>query len=102
MSERQTTIALVKPVAEYLQETSEKISLARRVDTLDGKVLGLFPNWRPSAARLLNSLREILSHRFELRGIFWEEPSGGGPPLMEAHLDEVAQQCDAIITGIGD
>ncbi len=109
MTKQQVSITLVKPVAEYLQETTEKIKLARRADTLDGKVLCLIPNWRPSAVRLLNSLGEILSRRFKLKELVMEQPVKSamtpgtyGLPLPEAKLNELAQRSDAIITAVGD
>ncbi|MFC2041301.1 hypothetical protein ACFLTY_03135 [Chloroflexota bacterium] len=109
MTERQVTITLVNPVAEYLQETSEKIRLARRLNTLDGKVVCLLANWRPSAVRLLNAMGNILSRRFKLKEIIREQPvrqlipsDTGGLHMVEVKMGELVQRCDAIITAVGD
>lgn len=59
-------LTVVSPLAVYLDEMSDS-KLAPRAASLDGKVLGLLPNWRPSAIHILRSLGDLLQERYQLR-----------------------------------
>ena len=56
-----------------LDPTSEPVieagSRAARVDSLDGKVLGIFNNGKLNAPQLLEMVGEVLSERYNLKGI---------------------------------
>jgi hypothetical protein len=77
-------------------------SMAPRLDTLDGKVVGTLDNTKPNADRLLDMVAGILSEKYQIAGVVKRRkpgPSGGAPPDI---LDELARECDFVIAGIGD
>ena len=82
-------------------ETVEVI-MAPRPDTLRGKVLGILDNSKPNAGKILEILAKTLTEMFSLSDVVIQRkliPSRGAPDEI---LDEMARQCDFIITGVGD
>ena len=61
MAQQPVTLTMLSPLPVYLDETTEGTALAPRPETLDGHVVGLLPNWRPSAVKLLEAVGQILS-----------------------------------------
>lgn len=101
-------ITMVSPLATYLDEIIDS-RLAPRPATLDGKVVGLLPNWRPSAIHVLKSLGELLQERYRLKGIVLEQPvrelplrAGKLLDTMKERLDGLAGRVDVVITASGD
>jgi hypothetical protein len=99
----------VSPLAVYLDELSSGSALAARPATLDGKVVGLLPNWRPAAVHILTSLGELLKQRFRLKAIVMEQPvqealnqTGKLLDRIGGQLDELARRVDVVIAASGD
>ncbi len=100
---------LLSPLPTYLDEAGADGTLAQRPSSLDGKTLGLMPNWRPAAASILNALGELLGQRYNLKHIV-AEPAvfaslNQGKQLVEtmrAQLDAFASRVDVAITASGD
>ena len=73
-----------------------------RPATLKGKVLGILDNSKPNADKILDMLAKSLAERFSLSGVVKKRkliPSRGAPDEI---LDEMAKQCDFVVTGVGD
>ena len=101
-------LTIVSPLAVYLDEISDS-RLAPRPPTLDGKVLGLLPNWRPSAIHILRSIGELLQERYRLKEVIMEQPVRELPlrdgkllDTMKEKLDSLVARCDVVITASGD
>ena len=101
-------LTMLSPLATYLDEMSDS-KLAPRPATLDGKVLGLLPNWRPSAIHILRSLGELLQERYKLKAVIMEQPVRELPlrdgkllDTMKERLDSLVERCDVVITASGD
>lgn len=101
-------LTMLSPLATYLDEISD-CKLAPRPATLDGKVLGLLPNWRPSAIHILKSLGELLAERYRLKGIVMEQPvreiplrAGKLLDTMKEQIDSLVSRVDVVITASGD
>ena len=54
------SLTMVSPLPVYLDESTVGSKLAPRPATLDGQVVGLLPNWRPSAVEILKALGTLL------------------------------------------
>jgi hypothetical protein len=103
------TLTMLSPLPLYLDEMSEGTSLALRPDTLDGRVVGLLPNWRPSAAKLLQAVGQLLSERYRLQAVVVEQPArelpqrtGGLIDALGGSLEDLAKRVDVVITATGD
>ena len=95
-AEAKTTL-LYEPDAE---EGSAQDVLARRLPTLDGKVVGLLNNTKDLADTLLDEVKNILRQDFpkaEFRFFRKESVSGAAPELLE-----LIANCDAVVGAVGD
>jgi hypothetical protein len=103
------TLTMLSPLPVYLDETTEGTALAPRPATLDGRVIGLLPNWRPSAVKLLEAVGRLLSERYHLQAVIIEQPArelpqrtGGLIDALGSTFDELAKRADVVITATGD
>lgn len=102
-------LTMLSPLATYLDEISDANKLAPRPATLDGKVVGLLPNWRPSAIHILKSLGDLLQERYRLKAVIMEQPvreiplrAGKLLDTMKERLDGLVGRVDVVITASGD
>lgn len=103
------SLTMLSPLPVYLDESVTDSGLAPRPATLDGKVVGLLPNWRPSAVHILKALGELLEARYRLKAVVMEQPvrelpirTGKLLDTMRERLDELARRVDVVITATGD
>ncbi|MBI3069511.1 MAG: hypothetical protein HYY79_11710 [Betaproteobacteria bacterium] len=102
-------VKLASPLPVYLDETTVGNSLAPRPASLDGKVVGLLPNWRPAAVNILKALGALLEERFRLKAVVMEPPVRESPSrtgklldAMRGQLDDLARRVDVVIAASGD
>jgi hypothetical protein len=63
---------------------------------LDGKVVGLLPNWRPSAVHILRAVGALLQERYRLESLVMEQPVRELPLRSGKLLDTMKDQLDAL------
>jgi hypothetical protein len=102
-------LTMLSPLPAYLDECINGIGLAPRPAGLDGKVLGLLPNWRPSAVEILQGVGVALGQRFRLDSVVMEQPMREVPiskgkviDAMRENLDEIARRIDVAVVATGD
>ena len=102
------TLTMVSAIPVYHDELHAS-KLAPRSATLDGKVVCLLPNWRPSAMQVLEALGALLKERYRLKDLIVEESMRAGSPTegkvidsVRGRLDEIAQRVDVVLTASGD
>jgi hypothetical protein len=102
-------LTLLSPLAVYLDESGPQSRLAPRPASLDGKTIGLLPNWRPSAVEILRALGTLLSERYRVKGLVMEQPvrelpirTGKLLDTMRDQLDDLSKRVDVVITATGD
>lgn len=102
-------LTMVSPLPVYLDEAGPQNRLAQRPSSLDGKVVGLLPNWRPSAVEILRAIGALLQERYTLKNLVLEQPvrelpirTGKLLDTMRRQLDELARRVDVVITATGD
>ncbi|MBI3067528.1 MAG: hypothetical protein HYY79_01150 [Betaproteobacteria bacterium] len=103
------SLTMLSPLAVYLDESTTGSGLAPRPSTLDGKVIGLLPNWRPSAVHILEAVGALLKERFRPKAVVLEQPVREVPVSkgrlldgMREKLDDLARRVDVVITASGD
>ncbi len=77
-------------------------SLAPRLASLDGKVVGFLDNSKLNADRFLSLLEQELSGRYQLAGVVRARKPSGSRVCPEETLSDLASRCDAVITAVGD
>lgn len=109
MARTPLSLTMLSPLPMYLDGANSGSTLAPRPATLDGKVLGLLPNWRPSAVHILKSVGALLEERYRLKAVVLEQPvrelpirTGKLLDTMRELLDGFAQRVDVAITATGD
>ena len=103
------SISMLSPQAMYLDQIFDASRFAPRSPTLDGKTVGLLPNWRPSAVHILRAVGSLLQERYRLKELVMEQPVRELPlrygkllDTMHDRLDSLAGRVDVVITATGD
>ena len=78
------------------------VSIAIRPDTLDGKVLCLLDNSKLNADKILELIAGELAKRYSLSGVVRKRKSNLSKCAPQDVLDEIAEECDIAIVGVGD
>jgi len=92
-------LQVLDPTSEAVVEAGFK---ATRLDTLDGKVLGLFNNQKLNAAQLLEMVGEVLGQQFQLKEIVRGTYSSSQHHKWEEWEKKDAARCDVVILTHGD
>ena len=94
------------PRFEVLDPTVQPIpqhaAMAPRPDTLDGASIGLLANGKRNSEELLEMVREVLADRYEFSGVIARNKGNATRPCPEGMMEELAEQCDVVITASGD
>lgn len=80
--------------------TVEHTDLARRLDSLEGKTIGLFDNTKLNAVRLLELVGEQLSERYHVKSFVRGQYQTARGMRREEWIG--IEACDAIILTNGD
>lgn len=74
----------------------------RSLDGLAGKVVGFIDNAKPNFNHLVDDLSELLVSRYGVRQVITRRKRAASVAAPEAVYQELAGQCDLVITGSGD
>jgi hypothetical protein len=74
----------------------------RRYKTLDGVRLGLLGNSKLNADNVLLEIGALLKERYALKSVFVRSKPYFGTPAPEAIVDEMVENSDVVIAGVGD
>jgi len=77
-------------------------ALARRLQSLDGKVVGFLDNGKWNVDALFARLEEHLRQRYRLGGVIKRRKPNISKPAPAEIIRELAEGCDLVITAIGD
>ena len=79
----------------------EPQAMRHALDTIRGKTVGFIDNANPNFNHLVDDLGELLVREYGVAKVVKHRKTGQVPVEKRA-LDELAEQCDAVITGSGD
>ena len=77
-------------------------NLRRSVGDLNGKVVGFIDNSKPNFNLLIDDMAALLTSRYGVRTIVKTGKRGASMPATPQVLDDLAAQCDLVVTGSGD
>jgi hypothetical protein len=92
--------AILDPTGQ--SERSAAAVLAPRVRDMRGIRLGLLDNTKANAARVLETVAELLRAQHHVGDVTTYAKSYFGTPVEDDRAREIAQSCDAVIAGVGD
>jgi hypothetical protein len=87
------------PVAPCLTQPQQT---RRSLDVLAGKVIGFIDNSKPNFNHLVDDLSALLVEQHGARSVIKRRKRSASQGAPQAVMDELVEQCDAIITGSGD
>jgi hypothetical protein len=77
-------------------------NLRRSVGDLNGKVVGFIDNTKPNFNWLIDDLATLLSERYGVKSVIKHVKRSVATPAAAQVLDDLAAQCDLVVTGSGD
>ena len=80
---------------------AQPLRLARRLESLDGALVGVLDNGKVNADRIFRLVEAGLRERYGVREVIWRRKHNFSRPAPPGLLAEL-RACDAVITGIGD
>jgi len=101
---------MISPCVSYLDEATDSNALAPRPASLEGKIVGLVPNWRPAAVHILSAIGALLQERCAVKEIIMQpvvrvSAMAKGGKLLDgiiSQLEAMAQRVDVALTATGD
>jgi hypothetical protein len=87
------------PVAPCLTQPQQT---RRSLDALAGKVIGFIDNSKPNFEHLVDDLSDVLVREHGVASVIKRRKRSASQGATEAVMNELVEQCDAIITGSGD
>src|SRR3712207_209593 len=75
---------------------------APRLDSLEGKVVGLLDNSKAAGRVILDDLGVMLRERYGVKEVVNAGKPTFGRIAADALVDDLASKCDVLITALGD
>ena len=96
------TLTLFDPTAPR-REAEDGAGTAKAVLTgLAGKVVGFIDNAKPNFDLLAHDLAELLQTKYGVARVVTRRKTSASVPARPEVIEELAQECDVVITGSGD
>lgn len=74
----------------------------RALGDLNGKVVGFIDNAKPNFNLLAEDISALLTSRYGVKAVVTRAKRGPSMPAATEIFDELARDCDLVITGSGD
>lgn len=92
------SIVVLNPTTEALKGET---TMAQRLTTLEGKVLGVVNNSKRNSDVFLQFLVKRIKESFQLKEIIWINKSNPSLPMTDHALEQL-KLTHAVIAGVGD
>ena len=93
------TIQVYDPVAPCLTQPQQSTPA---LQGLQGKVIGFIDNAKPNFQYLVDDLAQLLVEKHGVAGVVKRRKRSASEGAPDAVMNELVEQCDAVITGSGD
>ena len=93
------TIELLVPAAAV---AGKAVPLAKRVPTLEGRVVGLLNNSKSGTRPFLDRVEELLQSVHGVSKIIRYDKKAAALPVPDEMLEAAARECDVVINEIAD
>ena len=96
---RSRTIEVLAPVAGVADHAAP---LAKRVPSLEGRVVGLLDNSKAGTRPFLDRVEELLRREHGVRTVIRYAKRAAALPVPDEMLEAATRQCDMVVNGIAD
>ena len=93
------TIDVLSPAAGV---AANAVPLAKRVPTLEGRIVGLLDNSKSGTRPFLDRVEELLQREHGVSRIIRYAKQAAALPVPDEMLDAATRECDVVINGIAD
>jgi hypothetical protein len=94
-----TQIVVLSPAGVVL---GTEVSFAKRVPTLEGRVVGLINNSKTGSGPFLDLVEELLRSEYGVARTIRYDKWSAALPAPKAMLAKAASECDLVVNGIAD
>lgn len=84
------------------KSAAQQHSLAPRSGTLEGATVGLLDSTKHNSDVLLAEIGKLLVERYGAKELISRRKPHFGMPAPAELVEELAGQCDVVVTGVGD
>jgi hypothetical protein len=91
---------VLDPVAP--RAAAGSVPVARRLDTLQGKVVGFIDNSKPNFNFLADDLAALLKSRYGVAEVVRHRKLKAASPAPAETLRDIRQRCDLVLVGSAD
>ncbi|MEK7873062.1 MAG: hypothetical protein AAB502_04285 [Chloroflexota bacterium] len=99
MTTAQTKLVILNP--EGKARAVKQTELARRIDRIEGKTIGVIDDGLSGSDYFMKGIQGLIEKTYPgSKAIYYPKPILSRPSPKEM-LEQVANQCDAVIVGIG-
>ena len=82
--------------------SAKEMFLAKRLDSLDERVLGVIDNGKLNSDTVLKRIAERLGERYHIKDTVWVKKHSFSHGIRDDEAKRLAEQCDFVIAGVGD
>ena len=94
------TDAILSP--EGTSHVKQRQLAPRRFKSLDGVRLGLLGNSKLNADAVLLAIGDLLREQYAVQSVFMRSKPTFSKPAPDELIDEIVQNADVVLTGVGD
>ncbi|MBI2910375.1 MAG: hypothetical protein HYX92_22245 [Chloroflexi bacterium] len=76
--------------------------MAPRPESLEGLAVGIIWNNRAFGKAIFDRVSKVLASKYHVRDVVFRRKTFIGNAAQKEILDEIAEKCDVVITGVGD
>lgn len=80
----------------------KELRMAKRDKPLQGSVIGLVDNGKKNSDTVIQYIAERLQQKFQLKDVIHFKKTSFSHGLTEEEARKLAEQCDFVISGVGD
>ncbi len=81
---------------------TSSVSLARGLDTLQGKTVGILSNQKVNADEVLDALAAAIQQKHKIAKVIKRTKRIQSQPAPSEVMNNLVNSCDAVIHGVGD
>jgi hypothetical protein len=94
-----STIELLSPAAVVAPDA---VPLAKRIPTLEGRVVGLLNNSKAGTRPFLDRVEELLQREHGVARVIRYDKKAAALPAPDELIEVAIRECDVVINGIAD